>query len=230
MSKGQGNAQGADIPVCFWLISRQDACAPSLSRLWTLDVGHGTRFPRQQSRQGLDLARMRLLSSIRILRVGLALPVALWMAGAGCMLGCENMVSAAAPSDNHRATKGSELIVSGDACASMHGHDCCAKRSGKSVAQSAKKSAQSHARVENAQAATTSQFETTSTGMFDCPLAMNANAALTKSRPDQSNVATLSPGLTPSVSNTSEQKISFARPLRLPNRGHTYLRCCAFLI
>jgi len=174
---------------------------------------------------------MRLLSSIRILRLALALAVALWMAGAGCMLGCENMVSAAAPGDHHSATKVSELIVSGDACASMHGHDCCAKRSGKSVAQSAKKSAQSHARVENAPAGlTTSQFEATSSGMFDCPLAMNANAALTKSRPDQSNVATLSQGLTPAVSNTSEQTTVLGRPLRLPNRGHTYLRCCAFLI
>jgi len=197
---------------------------------WTWDVGHGTRFPRQQSRHGLDLTLMRLLSSIRILRLGLALAVALWMAGAGCMLGCENMVSAVAASDLHPTTKGSELIVSGDACASMHGHDCCAKRSGKSVAQSAKKSAQAHARVEHAQAATTSQFEATSSGMFDCPLAINANAALTKSRPDQSSVVSLSPGLTPSVSNAGEQTTALARPLRPPNRGHTYLRCCAFLI
>src|SRR6185503_13964195 len=173
---------------------------------------------------------MRPLSSIRILRLALALAVALWMAGAGCMLGCENMVSAAAASDHHPATKSSELVVSGDACASMHGHHCCARRGGKSVAQSAKKSDKSHARVENAQAVTTSQFEATSSGMLDCPLAINANAALTKARPDQSSVALLSQGLTPSVSNASEQTISFARPLRLPNRGHTYLRCCAFLI
>ena len=176
--------------------------------------------------------RMRLLSSIRILRVGLALAVALWMAGAGCMLGCENMVSAAAASELHPATKSSELVVSGDACASMQGHDCCAKRGGKSVAQSPKKSAKSHAPVEDAQPGglTTSQFEATSSGMFDCPLAINANAALTKPRPDQSSVALLSHGLTPSVSNVNEQTISFARPLRLPNRGHTYLRCCVFLI
>jgi hypothetical protein len=175
---------------------------------------------------------MRLLSSIKILRVGLALAVALWMAGAGCMLGCENMVSAVAASDHQLATKGSELVVSGDACASMHGHDCCAKRSGKAVAPSAKKSAGSHAQIGTTQPAglTTSQFEGTSSGMFDCPLAINANAALTKARPDQSSVALLSQGLTPLVSKASEQTISFARPLRLPNRGHTYLRCCAFLI
>lgn len=175
---------------------------------------------------------MRLLSSIRILRVGLALAVALWMAGAGCMLGCENMVSAAAPGDHPAATKVSELVVSGDACASMHGHDCCAKRGGKSVAQTSQKSAKSLARVEKAPEGglTTSQFEATSSGMFDCPLAINANAALTKSGADQSNVATLSQGLTPAVSNTGEQAIVLGRPLRLPNRGHTYLRCCAFLI
>src|SRR6185436_15980021 len=118
--------------------------------------------PRQQGRHGLDLTSlMRLLSSIRILRVVLGFAVALWMAGAGCMLGCENMVSAVAANDHHPATKGSELVVSGDACASMQGHDCCAKR--KSVAQS-RKSAKSHARVDHAQPVglTTSQFEATS--------------------------------------------------------------------
>jgi hypothetical protein len=152
------------------------------------------------------------------------------MAGAGCMLGCENMVSAVAASDVHPATKSFELVVSGDACASMHGHDCCARRGGKPVAQS-RKSAKSHARVDHAQPGlTTSQFEATSSGMRDCPLAINANAALTKPLPDQSSVGLLLHGLTPSVSNLSEQTISFARPLRLPNRGHTYLRCCAFLI
>src|SRR5512132_1296833 len=46
-------------------------------------------------RMEFRLARiMRFLSSIRIVRVSLALAVALWMAGFGCLLGCENMVSA----------------------------------------------------------------------------------------------------------------------------------------
>ena len=38
---------------------------------------------------------MSQFSSFRIIRVTLALAVALWMAGAGCLLGCENSVATA---------------------------------------------------------------------------------------------------------------------------------------
>src|SRR6185295_1168773 len=81
----------------------------------------------QRARKFRLAGTMRLLSSIRIVRVSLALAVALWMAGAGCMLGCENMTSAAAANDHHPAAEATVIVASGEACASMRSHDCCAR-------------------------------------------------------------------------------------------------------
>ena len=58
------------------------------------------------------------------------------------MLGCENMVSAAAASDNHSTASAPIIVASGEACASMHSHDCCAKRGAKSASKSAHKPAE----------------------------------------------------------------------------------------
>lgn len=79
---------------------------------------------------------MRFLSSIRIVRVTLALAVALWMAGAGCMLGCENMVSAAASNEAESPANSSIVVADGGACASMHSHDCCTRRGARPAAHS----------------------------------------------------------------------------------------------
>jgi hypothetical protein len=165
---------------------------------------------------------------MRIVRVALALAVALWMAGAGCMLGCENMSSAAAASDHHVTANAPDIVASGEACASMHSHDCCAKRASKSTkSQTSKDHSTANVRTHHA---IVSESVATSSAIMDCPLAVNATAALSKPRPDQSSTALLATGALPAVSNSFEQTISFARPLRLPNRGHTYLRCCTFLI
>ena len=174
---------------------------------------------------------MRFLSSIRIVRVALALAVALWMAGAGCMLGCENMATAAIASDHHATAEAAVIVASGEACASMHSHDCCAKGASHSSTSSKSQTNANHsaasARTHHAIA---SESIAPSTVMMDCPLAVNAMAALPKSRANQSSTALLSAGARPVVSNSVEQTTPFSRPLRLPNRGHTYLRCCTFLI
>jgi hypothetical protein len=176
---------------------------------------------------------MRLLSSMRIVRVVLALAVALWMAGAGCMLGCENMVSAVAASEHHLTASAPIIVATGEACASMHSHDCCAKRGAKSASKAATRLAKTaNPPIEIAPASGTVAAEpgVSSSPMMDCPLAVNATAALSKPRQDQSSTALPSDSVTPSVSITIERSTAFARPLRLPNRGHTYLRCCVFLI
>ena len=172
---------------------------------------------------------MRFLSSMRIVRVALALAVALWMAGAGCMLGCENMATAAAANDHHMAAEATVIVASGEACASMRSHDCCARSASRS---SKSQTIKTHS---NAKAVThdtiAHESVAASSAMMDCPLAVNAMAARSKPRPDQSgSTALLSAGARPAVSNPIEQPIAFTRPLRLPNRGHTYLRCCTFLI
>jgi len=68
-----------------------------------------------------------------------------------------------------------------------------------------------------------------SSGAMDCPMAVNASAALSKAQNDDTSVALL-PAAGELLSPATEQLRALAPPLRLPNRGHTYLRCCVFLI
>jgi hypothetical protein len=197
---------------------------------------------------------MRFLSSIRIVRVTLALAVAFWMAGAGCLLGCENMVSAATAHEAASASSASNpapaanVVVAADACAAMHAHGCCAKRGTQSVAKASSSATAtakpssfgSHEAVANSSAKAkhtpadgtvvdvvlAAPFST----MMDCPLAVNATAALSKARPDEPGGELLPARADDSFSYFKEQLTALTPPSLLPNRGHTYLRCCVFLI
>jgi hypothetical protein len=181
---------------------------------------------------------MRLLSATRIVRVSLALAVAFWMAGAGCLLGCGGMTSAAVLSNIETPKNSTVIVATGSACASMHSsHDCCAKN-GPSVSKATSKPvsdkpqlvANPREKIE-AEAYDKLKFvEELPATMMDCPLAVSATAALSKAGPDQSNVALSSTSGRTALSNSLERNSAFARPLRPPNRGHTYLLCCVFLI
>jgi hypothetical protein len=204
---------------------------------------------------------MRFLSSLRIVRVTLALAVAFWMAGAGCMLGCGNMVMAAAANEAGTAAHSEAMIVgvksradsftvvvAGDACPSMHAHDCCArhKAASKPHVRSAKSAVKSNTpAVQNSGFSSrtllslqplisansnVSEFGGTSSPMMDCPLAVNASAALSKARADDSSITVPLTSANAALPTQQEQASALSAPLRIPNRGHTYLRCCAFLI
>lgn len=170
------------------------------------------------------------------------------------MLGCENMVSAEAAHDtgsragslNEGASASTEpafdstVITAGSSCASMHSHDCCARRAthaaAKSIAKpaanvSSKPAIRSNSQVLTFAPAAAAEFSGTSSMMMDCPLAVNASAALSKARPDLSNLSLTPVSASFSLPNKLEQTSALSSsPLRLPNRGHTYLRCCVFLI
>ena len=161
---------------------------------------------------------MAFLSSIRVVRLALSLTVALWMAGAGCLLGCGNMTAMAAAPE----TDATVVVAANDSCAAMHGHDCCAKRA-KTAPQ-----ASSQDSVAN-EDLTAVEGDGISSGAMDCPMAVNASAALSKVQNDDTSVALL-PAAGEVLSHATEQLRPLAPPLRLPNRGHTYLRCCVFLI
>lgn len=181
---------------------------------------------------------MRSLSSIRIVRVSLALAVALWMAGAGCMLGCGNMMTAAASNEAASPASPSIIVAAGSACASMQAHDCCAKHRAHSAPKVSAKPlsaklqfvADAHKQILAETNDKPEVVEQSPATMMDCPLAVNATAALSKAGTDHANVALPSSSESASLANSSEQTRAFSRPLRLPNRGHTYLRCCVFLI
>jgi hypothetical protein len=172
---------------------------------------------------------MKFLSSIRIVRVTLAVVVASWMAGAGCLLGCGNMTAMAASSEQH-STQSVDVVASGDSCAAMHGHDCCAKRARKSPVETSSESPDSSEASANAEAAVL-EHDDVSRSAMDCPMALTASAALSKVQQHEDTSVVLTSGVARQIfSNPTEQGRALAPSLRLPNRGHTYLRCCVFLI
>lgn len=169
---------------------------------------------------------MWALSSSKSVRFALASMLSLWVAGAGCMLGCEGMASTAAASPGrnggqHSGHK-SKIVAFGHACSSGKSHDCC-----KQTASEVKP----NARRPSSAGTIASAHDRTSSGMMkSCPLALSRAAVVTKARGDDSSVSpTLAHSTLPSE-NFLEQTASLSIPLRLPNRGHTYLRCCVFLI
>lgn len=169
----------------------------------------------------------------KMVRGGLGLALSLWIAGAGCMIGCQNMTALAAASDetvNHEASLAA--IVSGDACAASGSHDCCAR-----------KKAEAEAKTQNAKIRLTLKLATLisqneslnsvpSSGGRECPLALSRAIANTKRSDNhkQSATPTVIAGSMPEVPVPTEQHTALSRSSRLPNRGHTYLRCCVFLI
>lgn len=168
---------------------------------------------------------------MRLARVGLSLAVAFWMAGAGCLLGCEAMVSAASDNVSAKPAQGLAAIVSGDACASVKSHDCCAKHGAKSTPKSATESSASRTSSDSSARPKGERLVTaTSAPMMSCPLALNASAILSKSGVDQDSAPALPARTINPVTVLPVWGSAFLHPLRLPNRGHTYLRCCVFLI
>lgn len=65
--------------------------------------------------------------------------------------------------------------------------------------------------------------------MSCCPLMSTAVAAVSKPRANETTSTPVEPVVLPAFLNQQETS-SLSAPLRLPNRGHTYLHCCAFLI
>ena len=151
--------------------------------------------------------------------MALALAVVLWMAGAVCIFGCGNMMTVAAANES---TSSSTMVVEGSACAAMHSRDSCPKHRVNGAAKNA-----SHINVA---ATTVLVLTATPSGMMNCPLAANAAAASSKVTPDHTNASLPSANEKSFLGTSPKQLDAFARPLRLPNRGHTYLRGCVFLI
>jgi len=183
---------------------------------------------QRQCEEATLLIEMRSVSSIRIVRVTLALTVALWMAGAGCMLGCENMVSAAASNNALAGPNSLTIVAAGDVCASGRAKACCLNHGSKIGARSAAKSTTTRSASDTPLPREMDALP--SSMMGSCPLAVNATAALSRAKQDQSSsVLTVNPAIE-FLASSPEQTIPLSPIPRLANRGRTYLRCCVFLI
>ncbi len=159
------------------------------------------------------------------------------MAGAGCLLGCENNVANAAAEVNQQSDA-PVLAATGEACASAHSSNCCASHGARvkrpAVTQHHEESKTSAAREHNPKASFGNtpalMVEVLPLSMMNCPLAVDAAAVLSKYNSQNPDSAVAVGEVQKPVTDNLEQIKAFARPLRLPNRGHTYLRCCVFLI
>jgi hypothetical protein len=168
---------------------------------------------------------MRSFRPARIFRLTLAISVSLWMAGAGCLLGCSNVVHAS-PQDSNDDVN---TVVADDSCSAKHSHDCCAKKKQPLEARG------SQFKVETVAGATPAVpvpgIKAGPGSMKDCPLAINASAVVSKARSDgydESIARDNSSFVVPETSNTFS--LTRSSESLLLNRGPTYLRCCVFLI
>jgi hypothetical protein len=157
-------------------------------------------------------------------RVGMAATLIFWVAGAGCLLGCEGMMTAAAnegPSRAHSLNGDLNLVVSGEACASAKSHDCCAKRNHR---------AQPKAQNLENQTATLLETDPLTSGMTTCPLAMSRTLVTAKNAADEGRSVTTVVDANLPTQSLIQHPDPVVNQVRLPNRGHTYLRVCSFLI
>ena len=172
---------------------------------------------------------MSVLPAFRIVRFVLAPVLSFWVAGAGCMLGCEGMVAAASTEQSdtsQHAQHTSTIVASGNACSSAKSHSCCSEKSSESTA-SESKAQQDESKVSNHHPVASRR---SSSDPMNCPFAVSRAVVVGKAQGGEKKAVAV---LTHSMLVTqgfAEQLVPLSRSLRLPNRGHTYLRCCVFLI
>lgn len=174
------------------------------------------RFTRQKTTHASRLNSMKARAIIlKTFRATLALCVALWMAGAGCLWGCSNTTYAA--TSNHAHAEESETVVAGSSCHKPK-HDCCSKVSGASASQAP------DSLVNPFIAALPEGM------MKDCPLAMSATAVTSKNTNDIQSADRAATKVIAAFKLESIRVTPHLVPQHFLNRGPTYLRCCTFLI
>lgn len=151
-----------------------------------------------------------------------ALGLVLWLAGAGCLLGCSASLGATAsahavPPETHAAQAGSHSTERPDSCAAMSGHDCCAGGEEKEAEET------------DGRASAGAERHGGRTAMH-CPLGgRHASDPARKVRVD--TAATVATPVAQSPAPASGYvTVPYADDVLVRDRGSTYLRCCAFLI
>lgn len=170
------------------------------------------------------------LPAFRIVRFVLAPLLSFWVAGAGCMLGCEGMVAAASteqPNTSHHAKRTSTIVASGNACSSAKSHSCCSEKSSESTASESKAQQDESSKVSDQHPVASRR---SSSDPMNCPFAVSRAVVVGKAQGGEKKAVAVLAHSTLVTQGFAEQLVPLSRSLRLPNRGHTYLRCCVFLI
>ncbi len=159
-------------------------------------------------------SRMSLFFSNKLVRLLLAISISIWMAG-GCLFGCSNTVMAEGVVEDSIPT-----IEAGESCHSAQSHHCCA----------AKKTKKQIVRNLRQPAGLPSFAPGPHDMMKDCPLAVNATAATSKSSTQASDPGRVPVAVLPSFEKQTTRADNSSVVSFLPNRGPTHLLCCVFLI
>jgi hypothetical protein len=180
---------------------------------------------------------MKMFPLVKFARKLGVLALGFWLAGAGCLLGCEGMVTAAAGQESKLSSHSSltaPIVAEGNACSSSEGHSCCKKKASEVRRRPAVHDANPRVLVR-ANVPTTQNFtegrlaESSTNGMNTCPFAISRALAVAKIH-DSKMSATAAVSHESPAARVREQKSSLSTLSPMPNRGHTYLSCCAFLI
>lgn len=170
---------------------------------------------------------MSYLVSLKVVRLFLAISVSVWLAG-GCLFGCSSTAMAATgPTDE--AAK-----VEGESCHAKRAHDCCSKPKPQTAKQPVA-TTQDIIKLGKAaklvQTATSTTLTSLPNGMMgDCPLVISSTATTSKSNSNSPDPAQATNATLPLIENSGVVVQKHEVASFLPNRGPTYLRCCAFLI
>lgn len=147
-----------------------------------------------------------------IFRRAVALTLVLWLAGVGCFLGCEFSVSAAGNAVETAAAGPAE------SCDAFAGHDCCRKSLPTPPVQS-----------NQADVVFDALPPAPSGRLMCCPLAQPSADPPRRLNLNDAPLALVAASPAPALS-VQELLPEAPQKLRVPDRGSTYLRCCAFLI
>ena len=153
------------------------------------------------------------------LRSAIAFALMVWSVGAGCMI-----VSYARAAANHTASMSMNQAMG--VSSSMDAHACCkAKhRSGNGTQQASKESS-----AYSEQYLLSIPSAPTQSGVMNC-CPLTSGSMVVGARSQSNDRATVSHEASSSLLLVNSNPPPLAVPLRLPDRAHSYLLGCAFLI
>jgi hypothetical protein len=160
------------------------------------------------------------------LRAAISIGLALWCAGAGCMM--VSYAHARAMSDAGVAPTSTVGVGSGEASGSMGSHHCCKARHATQhrAASSPNRDSASDFLAKRDEL---NETPNSSNAMSCCPLTSGTFVVSGPQRLINENASMLQ-GLDGNHVVGSINAVPLAIPLRLPNQNQTYLRGCVFLI
>lgn len=162
---------------------------------------------------------MSFLVSLKVVRLFLAISVSVWLAG-GCLFGCSSTAMASTGSAEESAA------VEGESCHSQSAHHCCSKPNPPKQSTTKPQPILKLVQTE----ASTSLTSVPRGMMGDCPLVISSTAVTSKNNSNTPDSARSTNATLPSIETSGTVAERHVVASYLPNRGPTYLRCCAFLI